>query len=96
MKRDPENTIRILLAGASRLAGHREARAAWVKATAAAWREAQRQMDERCDAAVTRLSEEEFERLCDEEEAKVDAFRAPLTAVAERDAWPREMHWGGI
>jgi hypothetical protein len=92
----PENTIRVLLAGASRLAAYREARAAWVKATAAAWREAQRRMDERCDAAVTRLSEEEFERLCDEEEAKVDAFRAPLKAVAERDAWPREMHWGGI
>jgi hypothetical protein len=96
MKRDPEHTIRVLLAGASRLAGHREARAAWVKATAAAWREAQRQMDERCDAAVTRLSEEEFERLCDEEEAKVDAFRAPLRAVAERDVWPREMLFGGI
>jgi hypothetical protein len=49
-------------------------------------------MDERCDEAVTRLSEVEFERLCDEEEAKVDAFRAPLKAVAERDVWPRDLH----
>jgi hypothetical protein len=96
MKRDPEHTIRVLLAGASRRGGHREARAAWVKATAAAWREAQRQMDEPCAAAVTRLREAAFERLCDVAVANVDAFRAPLTAVAERDAWPREMHWGGI
>ena len=96
MKRDPENTIRILLAGASRLAGHREARAAWVKATAAAWREAQEAMDERLAAIVEQVSEEEFDRLYDEEDAKVDLFRAPLKAVAERDVWPRELHWGGI
>jgi hypothetical protein len=53
-------------------------------------------MDERCDAAVTQLSEEEFERLCDEEEAKVDAFRAPLKQAAERDEWPGHLYWGGI
>jgi hypothetical protein len=88
-----ENTLRILLADTSKLAGCKDARAVWVRETASAWRAAQRQMDERCDEAVTRLSEVEFERLCDEEEAKVDAFRAPLKAVAERDVWPREMHF---
>jgi hypothetical protein len=88
-----ENTILALIAAAREPADRKAARAAWVKATAAAWRAAQRQMDERCDEAVTRLSEVEFERLCDEEEAKVDAFRAPLKAVAERDVWPREMHF---
>ena len=91
-----ENTLHTLLTGTTRLAACKDARAAWGKATAAAWREAQRQMAERCDEAVTRLSEEEFERLCDEEEAKIDAFRAPLKAVADRDVWPREMHFGGI
>ena len=87
------HTIRALLAGAAQTAEHRDARAAWVRETAAAWREAQRQMDDRCSEAAGRLSEEAFERLCDEEEAKVDAFRAPLRAVAERDVWPRELYW---
>jgi hypothetical protein len=85
-----------LLASAGRVAECKEARAAWVKETAAAWREAQRQMDDRCDEAVDRLSQEEFERLLDEEEAKVDAFRAPLKTAAERDLWPRHLYWGNI
>jgi hypothetical protein len=91
-----ENTIRTLLAAASRLAGCKEARRAWVTATAAAWRQAQQAMDERLTAIVEQVSEEEFDRLYDEEDAKVDLFRAPLKAVAERDVWPRELHWGGI
>jgi hypothetical protein len=91
-----DRTIRALLAAARLPAERKAARAAWVRKTAAAWRAAQKQMDERCDAAVERLSEEEFERLCDEEEAKVDAFRKPLKDAAERDLWPRELYWGGV
>ena len=41
-----------------------------------------------CDPAV--------ERLCDVEQAKVDAIRAPLKAAAERDVWPRHLYWGEI
>jgi hypothetical protein len=89
-------TIRNLLAAASQIAGYRDARGAWVKATAAKWREAQRQMDARLDANLEQVSEEEFERLFDEEEAKVDAFRKPLRDAAERDLWPRELYFGGI
>ena len=85
--------IRKLLAAASEPADRVAARQAWAKAAAAAWREAHRQMDERCMAAVAVLSEEAFERLCDEEQAKVDALRAPLMAVVERDLWPRELYW---
>ena len=72
------------------------ARCAWVKETMAALRKVQRQMDDRCMAAVDRLSEEEFERLVEEEQAKVDAIRAPIDAVIERDEWPKELYWGSI
>jgi hypothetical protein len=41
-------------------------------------------------------AESGFQRLCDEEEAKVDAFRAPLKAAAERDVWPKHLHWSVI
>jgi hypothetical protein len=88
--------IRALIAATSETANRRAARAEWVRATAAAWREAQQAMDRRCDAAVFQLSEEEFEALCDEEEAKVEAFRAPLMAVKERDLWPRHLYFGVI
>jgi predicted ATPase with chaperone activity len=71
-------------------------RCAWVKEKIAALREAQRARDERCGEAAERLSEEEFERLCDEEQAKVDAIRAQLDDVIERDEWPRELYWGNI
>ncbi|WP_028968825.1 hypothetical protein [Sphingomonas sp. URHD0057] len=91
-----EDTTRALLAAAARPAECKQARCAWVRKTAAAWREAQRRMDERCGEAAERLSEKEFERLFDEEEAKVDAFRKPLKDAAERDVWPRELHFGGI
>jgi hypothetical protein len=89
-------TIRNLLAAASQIAGYRDTRGAWVKETAVRWREAQRAMDERLDAIVEQVSEEEFERLFDEEEAKVDAFRKPLRDAAERDVWPRDLYFGGI
>jgi hypothetical protein len=53
-------------------------------------------MDDRLTAIVGQVSEEEFERLCDEEEARVEAFRKPLWDAAERDIWPRELYFGGI
>jgi hypothetical protein len=70
-----------------------KARCAWVKKTLDAWHAAQQHMDEVCTEAVTRLSEEEFNRLFEAEEAKVAAIRAQIDAVIERDEWPREMHW---
>jgi hypothetical protein len=68
------NTIQALLAAASQPAERRAARIAWAKKTAVAWRDAQREMDDRCSEAVERLDEEAFERLCDAEQAKVDAI----------------------
>lgn len=91
-----KKTIHDLLAAAAAPAERRAARMAWVRETAAKWRAAQRAMDDRCDEAVEHLSEEEFERLCDADEAKVDAFRRPLKEAAERDLWPRELYFGGI
>jgi hypothetical protein len=90
------DAVQRLLALASEEAGRRTARDAWVRDTAAALRQAQRQMDERCEAAVTELSEEAFKRLFDEEQAKVEAFLLPLRAAAERDVWPRELYFGCI
>ena len=94
MKR--RKSVEALPAGAGKVAECKEKRVAWVKATAAAWREAQRAMDERCGDAVERVSEAEFHRLFEEEQAKVDAYRVPLMDVAERDVWPRELYFGGI
>ena len=91
-----KRTIRALLAEAGKPARLKEARAAWVRQTAAALRDAQRRMDERLDEAVNRVSEEEFERLCDEEEAKVDVFHEPMKLAAEKDLWPRSLYSGGI
>jgi hypothetical protein len=87
------DAVRNLLSAASESAGRREARAAWARQTAAALREAQREMDERLMEAVVHLSEEEFNRLFEEEQAKVDLFLNPLRAAAERDLWPREMYF---
>ena len=72
------------------------ARQAWALRTCAAWREAERQMDARCMAAVDWLTEEEFEALFEEEQARVDGIRAQIDAVIERDLWPRELYWSGI
>jgi hypothetical protein len=88
--------VQALLAGAGQLAECKAERAAWVRETAAALRAAQRAMDDRCMAAVERLSEEAFDRLVDEEQAKVDAFLVPLRTAADRDLWPRHLYWGGI
>lgn len=97
-----KRTIRALLAGTAQCTedeGEMErmlARAAWAKQAAATWREAQRAMDERCTEAVDRLDEEEFERLFQAEQAKVDAVRAPMQAVIDHDRWPRHLHFKAI
>jgi hypothetical protein len=70
-----------------------EARTAWVKETAAAWREAQRAMDDRCTEAAGWMDEAALHRLCEAEQAKVDAIRAPLQAAADDDKWPRGLYW---
>ena len=98
-----EETIRALLASA----GEREpedpgesarvaARLQWVLERTAALSAAQRAMDHRCMAAVNQVDEAAFARLFDEEQAKVDAIRADLEAVAEEDRWPKHLHWGGV
>jgi hypothetical protein len=69
------------------------ARVAWMQQTTEALFAAQDAMDERCMAAVGKISEEEFERLCDEEEAKVDALFKVLRAAADHDKWPRHLYW---
>jgi hypothetical protein len=99
-----EDSIRILLMRGERTGGELDAsewkriaaRLAWVRETCAAWREAQREMDERCDEAVGRIDTEAFERLCDAEQAKVDAIRAQLQAVIDHDRWPRELYFGSL
>ena len=73
-----------------------KARCAWVSETVAAWREAHREVDEVLGKAVDRMSEAEFERLCDAEFAKVDAMMAELRAAVDHDRWPRHLHWGGL
>ena len=88
--------VHALLASAGGVAECKARRAAWVREAGAALEAAMRAMDERCLDAVLELSEEEFERLVDEEQAKVDAVRAPLEAAAHRDVWPRELYVGGI
>ena len=98
------DTIRILLGRGAK--GHEPlepaewkrvaARTAWVRETMARLREAQRQMIERCTAAVEHLSEAEFNRLVEAEQAKVDAIRAEIDAVIEHDRWPPNLYFNGI
>jgi hypothetical protein len=72
------------------------ARTAWVREIMDAWREAQREMNDRCSEAVEHLDEEAFERLCDAEQAKVDAIRALINDVIEHDRWPPELYFGSL
>lgn len=72
------------------------ARVGWIKETIAALAKAQRQMDERCMAAVDRVSEVEFERIFDEEQAKVCVFLDQLHAVRDHDRWPPHLYRGGV
>lgn len=96
-------TVRVLLAsgagpepedegGRARKAARRQ----WALERTAALRAAQRAMDDRCSKAVDRLDEAAFDRLFDAEQAKVDAIRAEMEAVAEKDRWPKHLHWGGV
>ncbi len=71
------------------------ARIDWAKEVTTAWRQAQQAMDDRCMEAVEWLSEAEFDRLYDAEQAKVDAVRAPIDAVIEKGRWPRELYFRG-
>lgn len=99
------DTIRILL-GRSDPAAHEpldaqewkrvKARVAWVRETVEALKEAHRHRDERCMAAVDRVPEEEFERICDEEQAKVCLFLDQLQAARDHDRWPAHLYFGGI
>ena len=77
-----------------------KARCAWVKETVAALREAHRRVDEAWDRMLDALpddiSDEELEALHlpdPPEQAQVDAIRAQLDAVIERDEWPKHLHW---
>jgi hypothetical protein len=73
-----------------------KARCAWVERMGEALLAAQRKMDDRCSAIVDEVSEEEFQRIFDEEQAKVDVYRVPLFTAAQRDVWPKELYWGGL
>ena len=99
-----EDTIRILL-GRGRKDGaaldpvewRRVAvRTAWVREVMEALRQAQREMDDRCMAAVGKISEADFDRLCDAEQAKVDAIRAQIDDVIEHDKWPKHLYFKGV
>ena len=89
-------TIRTLLAGAAAPAECREARAAWVKRTGDAWLAAHRELDDCLGEMADQLSEEELERLCEAEFARIDAIIAQLRAAVDEDRWPRELYFGGI
>lgn len=91
-----KHKVKALLAGASAVADCKAARVAWVKATTAAWGEAQERMDERLTAAVEKVSTEEFDRMFEEEDAKVELHRGPVKLAWDRDVWPRELHARGI
>jgi hypothetical protein len=86
-----------------------KARVAWVRGAIAALEQAQRQMDvlaqsvrgtdeqgTRCSAAVDRASEAEFNRIFDEEQAKVSALLDQFAAIRERGEWPPEIYFGGV
>ena len=79
------------------------ARGAWVRETAAAWREAHRRLNAawgRIFAALPGdLSDEELEALNlpdPPEQAEVDALWAQLNDVVQNDRWPRKLYLGGI
>ena len=90
------DSVKNLLAGASEIADRREQRGAWVRKTGAACRRAMREMDDRLGESVDRVSEAEFNRLWDEEQAKVDALRQQLEDAAYRDLWPKHLYFGAV
>ena len=90
------DNVKNLLAAASETADRRDQRVAWARQAAVDWHKAQRAMDDFLTGIVLKVSEEEFNRLFDQEQAKVDAIRKPMDDVAERGLWPRELYWGGV
>jgi hypothetical protein len=91
-----EETIAMLRGGADGIVARRAARVSWAKAATFRWADAMKEMDRRCGEAAETLDEEAFERLLDEEQAKVDAIRAEIDAVIHHDKWPRELYFGCI
>ena len=85
--------IKKLLAAASEIADRRDQRVAWVKQTGRAWLKATKEMDERLTCIVNQVSEEVFDRLFDAEQAHCDAILQQMKDAAERDRWPRHLHW---
>ena len=83
---------------------HRKAaRGAWVRKVMAKLRAAQRKLDSAWDRTLAALpddlSDEELEALHlpdPPEQAELDALRALIDAVVERDLWPRELYWGCV
>ena len=47
-------------------------------------------------AAVDKLDEEAFEALVEAEQARVDAIRAQIDDLIERDKWPPHLYFNGI
>ena len=73
-----------------------DASAAFYREVMGALRQAQREMDDRCDAAVAELDEDAFNRLFEAEQAKVDAIRAQIDDVIEHDKWPKHLYFKGV
>ncbi|MDQ3246935.1 MAG: hypothetical protein M3Q52_08630 [Pseudomonadota bacterium] len=98
----PEQILRDLLEGAATMVEppllneRKLARFAWIQKSTAQWREALRQMDDRCMEAISKLDEEAFDRLFEAEQAKVAAIRAQLQAVVDEGRWPPELHFNAI
>ena len=53
-------------------------------------------MDGRLTAIAGEVSRQEFDRLFDEEQAKVDAIRVEIEDVAKNGRWPGHLYLGGI
>ena len=101
----PAETIRALLAAASgaadeqaRAADRAAARVAWVHEVRAAWKAAQRRVDDAWDrifdALPEDLDDEALEAIPEPpEQAELDAIYAEIRAVCDHDRWPRELYW---
>lgn len=90
------NSLRALLAEPEPADPRQAARWRWLRETASKWHEAQRKMDDYLTEVVEYLDEDEFDLLCDAEQAKVDVFHKPLDDVIQKDLWPKELYFGGI
>lgn len=88
--------VKALLASAASIPECVAARVAWINRTTEAWSEAQRRMDDRLGEAVDRVTAQEFDRMFDEEQAKVDVLREPMMRAHRKDQWPRALHVRGM